>query len=337
MKPVVVAMLWLTGVVVVAWLGLAWMSGMFLSEEARIDGTERAGSAFAKHKKFIEIDGRRVAYIDTGAGEPLLLLHGCPFSAAEWEAVLPALAQRYRVIAPDWLGLGDTEVSLADDYRLPKDVELLNALMQRLGIEHAKVVAHDHGGAVALLMMERHADKIERLVLTNIEAYDQWPSQPELIYLKLIVNPITSPFVFAALQSDWVRHRIFRIAVYNEKTLNPDILAEWVTPHTASGERWQRLRRFFRWQLDKEHNTVTQTAVPAMRRFDKPTLLLWGQRDTNFGPSLAARLARDIPGTVGVVWMKNSAHMPMIEEPAAYSQAVLEFMSAPGAVALAAK
>ncbi len=163
-------------------------------------------------------------------------------------------------------------------------------------------------------------------MLTNIEAYDQWPSQPELKCLKAIVNPLTSPIVFTALKSDWVRHRIFRIAVHDERTLNRGILAEWVTPHTASGERRQRLRRFFRWQLDKEHNNITQAAVPSIRRFSKPTLLVWGEQDTNFGPALAKRLAADIPGVTGTVWMKDSAHMPMVEEPAACADAVLKFM-----------
>lgn len=65
---------------------------------------------------------------------------------------------------------------------------MLTRLMERLHIERAKFVAHDHGGAVALLMMDRDADKMERLVLTNIEAYDQRPSQPELKYLRAIVN-----------------------------------------------------------------------------------------------------------------------------------------------------
>lgn len=57
-----------------------------------------------------------MAYVEAGDGEPLFLLHGCPLSAGEWEAVLPLLARHYRVIAPDWLGLGDTEVSFEDDY-----------------------------------------------------------------------------------------------------------------------------------------------------------------------------------------------------------------------------
>jgi len=63
-----------------------------------------------------------------------------------------------------------------------------------------------------------------------------------------------------------------------------------------------------------------------MRRFNKPTLLVWGEQDTNFGPVLAKRLAADIPGVQDVVWMKRSAHMPMVEEPQEYAAAVLRFM-----------
>jgi pimeloyl-ACP methyl ester carboxylesterase len=85
------------------------------------------------------------------------------------------------------------------------------------------------------------------------------------------------------------------------------------------------LRRFFHWQLDREHNLETLRAVDGMRRFDRPTLLLWGKHDTNFGPSLAERLAKDIPGFVRTELLENSAHMPMQEEPEAYTRAVLRF------------
>ena len=156
-------------VLLVAWLAMAWASGMFVPDTARVNGRDRTASPFAQTKKFMEIDGRQVAYVDIGSGEPLFLLHGCPFSSGEWQAVLPELAKHYRVISPDWLGLGDTEVTLSDDYRLPKDVEMLTAFMPRLGIEHAKFVAHDPGGAVALLVLEHHEAQMGRLVLANIE------------------------------------------------------------------------------------------------------------------------------------------------------------------------
>ena len=69
-------------------------------------------------------------------------------------------------------------------------------------------------------------------------------------------------------------------------------------------------------------------AVQGIRRFEKPTLILWGSRDTNFGPAIAERLADDIPGTVGIEYLENSAHMPFQEEPERYGAAVLRFLNA---------
>jgi pimeloyl-ACP methyl ester carboxylesterase len=89
------------------------------------------------------------------------------------------------------------------------------------------------------------------------------------------------------------------IAVHDERTMYTDIPAEWVTPHTASGERWQRLRRFFAWQLDKEHNNVTQAAMPTIRKFTKPTLLVWGEQDTNSNPRWRSALPPTSPAWWG--------------------------------------
>lgn len=72
--------------------------------------------------------------------------------------------------------------------------------LDALGIDSAHFVTHDHGGATALLLAERAPERIRSLVLTNIEAYDQWPSADERKYLRMVVHPITSPVFRAALQ-----------------------------------------------------------------------------------------------------------------------------------------
>jgi pimeloyl-ACP methyl ester carboxylesterase len=69
-------------------------------------------------------------------------------------------------------------------------------------------------------------------------------------------------------------------------------------------------------------------AVEGLRRFDRPTLLLWGKQDTNFGPAIAERMANDIPGVVGVTYLEESAHMPFQEEPDRYADAVRGFLDA---------
>jgi pimeloyl-ACP methyl ester carboxylesterase len=301
---------------------------MFIPHDGRwaVAPGEFTQDGFSQNKQLIELGDMQVAYIDIGEGPPLILLHGCPFSAYEWNEVIPALAQHYRVIAPDLFGLGDTPVRLNQDYRLPQDVEMVRRLMDALGIPAADFIGHDHGGATVQLLMQADPGRINRAILTNVEAYNQWPSKPELPYLRLIVNPVSSPLIRQALQFEFIQREIFSIAVEDTAVLTSDVLRAYALPHLATPERWQRLRRFFRWQMDKSHNAVTMTALPGMRAFERPVLLLWGERDENFGPHLARRLANDIPGVRGIHYLRNSQHMPMQEEDEDYARAALAFL-----------
>jgi len=281
--------------------------------------------AFSRQKKFVTVGEWEVAYIEAGAGEPLLLLHGCPFQSYEWSAVLPLLEAYYRVIAPDLLGLGDTRVALDDDYSLPRQAEMVAGLMDALGIEKAFFVGHDHGAATLQLMMQRYPERVEKAVLTNAEAYDQWPSLEERPYVAAIVNPLTGPLLHFALGFRWVQRLVFRSAVTDPKTLGKNVLQGFMRPHLASASRWRRLQKFFRGQLDPQNNAQTMQAVDGLRRFRHPVLMLWGRRDVHFGPAIAERLAQDIPGAVGVTYLEHSAHLPMLEEPAEYAEALHSF------------
>lgn len=243
--------------------------------------------------------------------------------------MIPVLATKYRVIAPDLLGLGDTHVRLTDDYRLPQDALMVNGFLDALGIERAHFVTADHGAATLQLLMTDRPERIRRAVITNAEVYDPWPSKPEIPYLELVVSPPLGPFFRFALQhSAWVQQQVLGVAVHRQEAFTEEVLLAYARAHTSSSARWKRLQRFFRWQLDPEHNRVTMGAVDGLRRFQQPTLLLWGRQDTNFGPAIAERLAGDIAGTVGVEYLEDSAHMPFQEEPAAYNEALLRFLDA---------
>jgi 2-hydroxymuconate-semialdehyde hydrolase len=317
------------GFLSLGWFVLAFKSGAFIRAESTyaVSPGNFTDDAMAVRKKVIDLGNYKIAYIDEGMGEPVILLHGCPFSVYEWHEVAPLLARHFRVIAPDLLGLGDTPVRLNDDYRLPQDVRMVTELMDQLGIRSARFIGHDHGGAILQLLMQQHPDRIEMAIFTNVEAYDQWPSKPETGDLHLITNPLSSPLVFAALHSRRVQRHLYSIAVVNQSTLTDETLDAFASEHLASALRWQRLRRFFASQLDPANNRLTLDAVPAMRRFTKPVLILWGEKDTNFGPAIAKRLARDIPGVMGISWLSNSAHLPMLEQPQKYADVAYRFFN----------
>lgn len=303
------------------WLMLAAKSGAFIRNNSRyvVSPGDFTTDAMARRKKVIDLGNYKIAYIDEGQGEPAILLHGCPFSVYEWHGVALLLAKHFRVIAPDLLGLGDTPVRLNDDYRLPQDVTMVTELMDRFGLRSARFIGHDHGGAILQLLMRHDPSRIEMAILTNVEAYDQWPSEPETGDLHLIINPVTSPLVFFALHFRFVQRDLYSIAVVKHSSLTDETLDAFASEHLATALRWQRLRRFFASQLDPTNNRLTQDAVPAMRRFTRPILIVWGEKHTNFGPSIAKRLARDIPGAVGIAWLSDSAHLPMLEQPQKYA------------------
>jgi pimeloyl-ACP methyl ester carboxylesterase len=141
--------------------------------------------------------------------------------------------------------------------------------------------------------------------------------------LEAITSPVISPVFSTAIGFTAVQRDVFSIAVHNKQVLTDEVLAAWARPYVASSTRWLRLQRFFNWKLDREHDPETLRALDGMRRFDRPTLLLWGKQDTNFGPAIAERLAKDIPGYVRAEWLENSTQMLTQEEPDAYAQALL--------------
>ena len=314
------------------WVFGAFRAGLFIEDRHKdaSQPTEGRLEPFSRAKKFVNVGTWNVAYIDQGEGIPIVLLHGCPFQGFEYSRIIPIIARHYRVIVPDLLGLGDTVVRLDDDYRLPQQVNMVVGLMDRLNIESAVFVGHDHGAAICQLMMRDHAERLQAVVLTNAEAYDQWPSAPERLDVELVTNPVTTPFFRLLLGTRPAQNWIYRIAVKNRAVLTDEVLTGFTRSNMATPERWLRLRRFLAWQMDHDNNLWTMRALDGMRRFRRPTLILWGRNDTNFGPAIAERLARDIPGVVRIEWFENSAHLPMLEQPEAYAQAIEKFISEVG-------
>ena len=114
--------------------------------------------------KYVELHGDRVAYRDEGTGEALLLIHGMAGSSDTWRAVMPRLAKKYRVVAPDLLGHG-ASAKPRGDYSLGAFAVWLRDLLDELGIAQATIVGQSLGGGVAMQFVYQHPDYCRRLVL----------------------------------------------------------------------------------------------------------------------------------------------------------------------------
>lgn len=286
--------------------------------------------SYSLGKKFVHVGATRVAFRDDGAGPPLLLLHGCPFSSFVWRNVIPLLADTFRCIAPDLLGLGDTETPTDADWSLPAQEATILGLLDALDIGQASVVGHDHGGAIAQLFAARHPDRVDRLVLCNVEAYDNWPSADERPLVRLTQLPVLGDLVLRAYGTRRIHRLLLSVghAVHDKRVLDDELIDGYIRANASDTHKRHKTARFLAGQLDPTNNRWTLAAVDGLRRFDHPTLLLWGASDPHFGPQWAERLRDDIPGPVTLELLADTGHLLMEERPEQVAAHLRQFLTA---------
>ena len=116
--------------------------------------------------EFVEIHGHRRAFVKTGSGPALLLLHGLGCDHTTWVPVIESLARRYTVIAPDLLGHGASAKPRAD-YSVGGYANGMRDLLTVLGIDQVTVVGHSFGGGVAMQFAYQFPERCERLILVS--------------------------------------------------------------------------------------------------------------------------------------------------------------------------
>lgn len=134
-------------------------------------------------KKFAEVDGRRLAYVEVGAGPPIVLLHGNPTSSYLWRDVIPGLVGHGRVIAPDLIGQGDSEKLPASDgpgrYSFEVAYRYLDGLVSALGADRAvTLVGHDWGSALGFHWARLHQEQVRAVaymegIVTPLVSWDE--------------------------------------------------------------------------------------------------------------------------------------------------------------------
>lgn len=140
---------------------------------------------FPYDKKFAELNGRRIAYVDEGAGAPIVLLHGNPTSSYLWRNVIPELLASGRVIVPDLIGHGDSDKLPAGDgpdrYSFEVAYDYLCALLEAIGADsNLTLVIHDWGSALGFHWARNHPDAVRAIAyMEGIVMPMEWEDWPE--------------------------------------------------------------------------------------------------------------------------------------------------------------
>jgi haloalkane dehalogenase len=142
-------------------------------------------------KKFQEVNGKKLAYVEVGEGDPIVLLHGNPTSSYLWRNVIPELAASGRVIAPDLIGQGDSDKLPASDgadrYTFQTAYDYLNGLLQAIDAnKNVTLVIHDWGSALGFYWAQKNPNDVRGIAymegITCPVTWDDWPESARGIF-----------------------------------------------------------------------------------------------------------------------------------------------------------
>ncbi len=265
--------------------------------------------------KSIELDGQRLAWRELGQGEPLLLVHGITTWSFIWEGLMPILAQRYRVLALDLLGCGDSSKPLDLSYALKDHAPRIKGFIDALGLGPLHFVGHDLGGGIGQIMAVRYPGLFLDLSLVNSVAYDFWPVQP-IIAMR---TPIVRELAMASLDMGTFR-LIIRRALYHKELLTEELLDKFRKP-LSSAEGRKAFLHFAHCLNNRDLVEIEEE----LRSLATPVLVVRGQVDPYLSAAISERLVRELPNA-RLVLVPTGGHYLMLDEPELLAKELLTFV-----------
>ncbi|MFJ3799167.1 alpha/beta fold hydrolase [Streptomyces sp. NPDC090088] len=250
------------------------------------------------HHRTATIDGLDVFYREAGGpGAPVVvLLHGFPTSSHMFRNLIPALADRYRVIAPDHIGFGQSAMPSPEDFPYTFDAltDITAGLLDRLGVDRFAMYVQDYGAPIGWRLALRTPDRVTAIITQNGNAYEEGFVKPFWDGVFAYTDnpgPDTEAAMRGALTLEATRWQYVN-GVADPSLVSPD---NWVHDQAL---------------LDRPGNAEIQLGLfrdyptnvelyPRVHQYFKdsqvPLLAVWGANDEIFGPDGARAFARDLP------------------------------------------
>ena len=196
-------------------------------------------SAAKPEKKFIDVNGRRMAYVEMGSGDPIVFQHGNPTSSYLWRNIMPHVADQGRCIAVDLIGMGDSDKlpnSGPDRYGFAEHREYLHAAWEQLGVTNdVTLVIHDWGSALGFDWARQNAEQVKGIcymeaVVGPVPSWDMWPENARNIF-QALRSPAGEDLI---LEKNIFVERILTSSIM--RTLSDEEMDEYRRPFANPGE-----------------------------------------------------------------------------------------------------
>jgi pimeloyl-ACP methyl ester carboxylesterase len=252
------------------------------------------------------IDGVGVFYREAGTknAPTIVLLHGFPSSSREFDTLIPLLATRYHLVAPDFPGFGQSDAPPPSSYVYTFDnlAKTINGLLEQLEINRYAFFLHDYGGPVGFRIMAEDPERLQALIIQNANTYKEglgakWVS-------------------FSATEQ---RHTL---GTSHPERYNPDSWTDEYAHLSKPGQREIQASLLY----DYRTNVASYPAWQAwLREHKPPTLVVWGGNDPSFIAPGGKAFKRDVPDAE--IYMLDAGHFALDEKNDEIASLILAFLA----------
>jgi haloalkane dehalogenase len=275
------------------------------------------GYSFVAH--YLEQDGLRMHYVDEGAGDPLLLLHGEPTWAFLYRKLIPPLADVARVVAPDYFGFGRSDKpTRVEDYSYDFHCRSIERLAGELDLREATVVVQDWGGPIGLRLAVEHPEQVARLVILNTGIGAGRAPSPEWLRFREFVRRVGTELVPGQLV------RLSCVTGLDEEVVDA-YNAPFPTPESKAGVL--AFPELVPTELDHPSAERMLEVRAVLERWEKPTLVLFSDSDPVFSPRAAERLAARIPGAGPAEIVEGAGHFLQEDKGEEIAERIVRFLA----------
>jgi pimeloyl-ACP methyl ester carboxylesterase len=275
----------------------------------------------------ITVDGQKIFYREAGDKEKaptILLLHGFPTSSYMFRNIIPALADKFHLVAPDYPGFGYSSMPPVDKFEYTFDhlAEIIDKFIMQIGLERYSLYVMDYGAPVGYRLAVKHPEKIEALIVQNGNAYDEglgefweplrayWnePSEKNKNALKKFLTLEATRWQYTH-------------GVKNENAISPD---NWIHDQLLldrPGNNEIQLRLFYDYKSNPPSYPHWQEYF---RKYQPPTLVVWGRNDIIFSKEWATPYQRDLKNVQ--IHLLNTGHFALEEEGDLITELISRFL-----------
>jgi pimeloyl-ACP methyl ester carboxylesterase len=272
--------------------------------KAGLPRDEYSAGEFHGSRRYVETRLGRIAYVERGAGSAAFFLHGWPLNGYHWRGSLARLSGVRRCIAPDFMGLGYTDVAAEADLSPTSQCEMIVTMMDALGVDRADLISNDSATTIAQLLAAEHPDRVRSMLITNGDVHTN--SSPE--QLKPTIEEARKGLLIGRLEKQLIDPHIAQtseglgVAYTNPAFVTAELVEIYLRPLVSSSLRRKQCQDY---GVAFEPNPLP-AIEQKLRRSQIPVRILWGTGDQIFSREWAEWLNHALPKSEGVRYVEKA-------------------------------